>query len=179
MFTKVLTQRIRHLLGNLVQKYQHAQPGGQTSASTTLLRDLYWARPATNNKWEEYFISFHFQKAFGSIDHQWLYKVLNVIKFLFSFIKIIVDLNANAFSSITVNDFITSHLNLARGVRQGDLLSLFLFLLTVEPLVSYINGSPAIQGIKVGNTKIKYAGYANDMTLTLIDNTQFKKHMTT
>ena len=34
--------------------------------------------------------------------------------------------------------------------------------------MSHINGSPAIQGIEIGNTKIKFSSYADDMTLTLI-----------
>ena len=60
IFTKILTQRIRHLMGDLIQKYQYARPGGQISAATTLLRDLYWE--AKNNEWEGYFISLDFQK---------------------------------------------------------------------------------------------------------------------
>ena len=62
IFTKILTQCIRHSLGDLVQKYQYARPGGQTSATTTLLRDLYWE--AKYNDGEGYFISLDFQKAF-------------------------------------------------------------------------------------------------------------------
>ena len=84
------------------------------------------------------------------------------------FIKGIVELNTNAFSLIIVNGFITSPLLLARGMRPGDPLSLFLFLVAVEPLVSYINDSPAIQGIEIGKNQIKYPSYADDMTLTLI-----------
>ena len=44
--------------------------------------------------------------------------------------------------------FVTFPFILARGVRQGDLLGLFLFLIAVKPLVSYINDSPAIHGIE-------------------------------
>ena len=85
------------------------------------------------------------------------------------FIKVIVELNyTNAFSSIIVNGFITRSLLLARGVRQGDPLSLFLFLVAVEPLVSYINDSSEIQGIEMGKNQIKCPSYADDMTLTLI-----------
>ena len=132
IFTKILTQRIRHLMGDLVQKYQYARPGGQISAATTLLRDLYWE--AKNNEWEGYFISLDFQKAFDSVEHNGLYKVLNTMQFPPSFIKIIVELNANVFSSIIVNGFIIRPLLLARGVRQGDFSSLFLFLVAVNHL---------------------------------------------
>ena len=84
------------------------------------------------------------------------------------FIKVIVELNTNAFLSIIVNGFKTRPLLLARGVRQGDPLSLFLSLVAVEPLVSYINDSPEIQGIEMGKNQIKCPSYADDMTLTLI-----------
>ena len=50
-----------------MQKSQYARPGGQTSAATTLLRDLY--QEIKINDWEEYFISLDFQKAFESVDH--------------------------------------------------------------------------------------------------------------
>ena len=166
IFTKILTQRICHLMGDLVQKYQYARPGGRTSATTTLLRDLYWE--AKNNEWEGYFISLDFQKAFDSVEDNGLYKVLNTMQFPPSFIKIIVELKANVFSSLIVNGFITRPLLLLRGVRQGDPLSLFLFLVAVEPLVSYIDDVAAIRGIEIGKNQIKCPSYADDMTFTLI-----------
>ena len=165
-FTKILTQRICHSLGDLVQKYQYARPGGQASTTTTLLRDLHWE--AKYNDWEGYFISLDFQKAFDSVDRNWSYKVLNAMQFPPLFIKEIVELNTNTFSSIIVNGFITRFLLLARGVRQGDPLSLFLFFVAVGPLVSYINDSPAMQEIEIGKNQIKCSSYADDMTLTLI-----------
>ena len=85
------------------------------------------------------------------------------MQFPTSFIKVIVELNTNASSSIIVNGFITCSFILARRVRQRDPLSLFLFLVAVEPLVSYINDSPAIQGI--GKNQIKCPSYADDLTL--------------
>ena len=53
-------------------------------------------------------------------------------------------------------------------MRQGDPFSLFQFLVAVEPLVSYINDFPAIQGIGIGKNQIKSPSYADEMTLTLI-----------
>ena len=131
-----------------------------------MLRDLYWE--AKYSDWEGYFISLDFQKAFDSVDHNWLYKVLNAMQFPLLFIKVIVKRNTNVFSSIIVNGFITRPLLLARGVRQGDPLSLFLFLVAVKSLVSFINDSPEIQGIKMGKNQIKCPSYADDITLTLI-----------
>ena len=74
-----------------------------------------------------------------------------------------------------MNGFITRPLLLAGGVRQGDPLSLFLFLVAMEPLVSYIKYSPAIQGIEIGKNQIKCPSYADDMTLTLIGKHSFQK----
>ena len=97
------------------------------------------------------------------------------MQFPTSFIKIIVELNTNAFLWIMVNDFATIPLILARGVKQGDPISLFLFLVATQPLISYINDSPAVQRRGIGKNQIKYPSYADDMSLTLIDKYSVRK----
>ena len=56
---------------------------------------------------------------------------------------------------------------LSRGVRQGCLLSPYLFIISAEILATVIRASPNIKGIIVKNTEIRLCQYADDTTLTL------------
>ena len=81
-----------------------------------------------------------------------------------NFIQIIKSLNNNVHVKVLVNGFQTK--NIQKGVRQGDPLSLYLFLLAVEPLVATINQN--IEGLGKGRRRnIKCPSYADDLTLTL------------
>ena len=70
---------------------------------------------------------------------------------------------------VLVNGFRTGQVPINKGVRQGDPLSLYLFLLAVEPLVATINNDTRIEGLGKGRKRnVKCPSYADDLTLTLV-----------
>ena len=69
---------------------------------------------------------------------------------------------------VLVNGFQTKNIQIQKGVRQGDPLSLYLFLLAMELLVATINRNQNIEGLGKGHRlNIKCPSYADDLTLTL------------
>ena len=56
---------------------------------------------------------------------------------------------------------------LERGVRQGCLLSPYIFLLCVEILAERIRMNQDIKGISINGNEIKISQYADDTTLIL------------
>ena len=56
---------------------------------------------------------------------------------------------------------------MCRGVRQGCLLSPYLFILSVEVLANAIREKREIRGITVKDKEIKLSQYADDTTLIL------------
>ena len=92
------------------------------------------------------------------------------MNFSAKFIRSINSLNKDANVRVLVNRFQTKQVPINKGVRQGDdQLSLYLFLLTVEPLVSTINNDTKIEGFGKGRKRnFKYSSYADDLTLILI-----------
>ena len=69
------------------------------------------------------------------------------------FIRITQSLNDNANVKVLVNGFQTQNIPIQKGVRQGDPLSLYLFLLAAEPLVATINNNQNIEGLGKGRKR--------------------------
>ena len=70
--------------------------------------------------------------------------------------------------SFIMNNGLTSNFfPLERGVRQGDTLSPYLFLIAVETLAIAIRQNPDIKGIVIGKEETKVLHYADDTTATL------------
>ena len=102
-------------------------------------------------------------KAFDRVDHVWLQKVLracNLGPFFENWIKI---LYTNAESKLLINHKLSDTISIERGVRQGDPLSGFLYLLSIEPLLNCIRADPRMETVIIpGDMGKILAGYADD-----------------
>ena len=75
----------------------------------------------------------------------------------------------NASSAVLNNGYTTGPFSLGRGVRQGDPLSPYLFIIALEILALKIRSDNQIQGLKIGRETVKLSSFADDMTCFLKD----------
>ena len=65
-------------------------------------------------------------------------------------------------AAFQTNGFATAHFDIQRGVRRGDPLSLYLFIIVLETLASTIRSDNDIRGIMVDGQEIKLGLFADD-----------------
>ena len=108
-----------------------------------------------------------FEKAFDSINHDYLFKSLKHSNFNENFIKWIKLFYSNVKSCITNNGFLSPFFSIQRGIRQGCPLSPYLFILCIELLMNQIRNSENISGVTIHGFKLKNACYADDASFIL------------
>ncbi len=108
-----------------------------------------------------------FEKAFDSVSHTFLKKILKNFNFGPSIQKWVQLFYNQASSSVLVNGFLSESFTVQRGCRQGDSLSPYLFLLCAEVLGLMIRNNKNIKGISIDNVEYKLSQYADDTVLFL------------
>lgn len=111
-----------------------------------------------------------FEKCFDSLEWTFLDRTLEYFGFGQNFRKWISILYTRAQSCVINNGFLSNRFEISRGVRQGDPLSPYLFLLAAEILASALKNHPDIKGITIDNTEYLLSQYADDAKITLDDN---------
>ena len=108
-----------------------------------------------------------FEKAFDSLNWNFLLRCLDVFGFGPSLIKWVETFYANISSCVLNNGFCKPYFELQRGVRQGDPLSPYLFIIAGEILATAIRDTcrSDIKGIKLGQNEFKLVQYAGDLTI--------------
>ena len=108
-----------------------------------------------------------FQKAFDSLDWNFLFKTLNFFNFGQSFTKWIDVIYRKPEACVKNNGYLSDFFDISRGVRQGCPVSALLFLLCVEILGIKIRTNNLLQGFHFdhGQNPIKLAQYADDCIL--------------
>ena len=76
------------------------------------------------------------------------------------------------FSRIMLNGYLGNKIFLRCGIRQGDPVSGYLFILAANILANQIKQSQIISGIKISQSdEVRISQYADDTVLFLDDNT--------
>ena len=115
-------------------------------------------------------VAIDFEKSFDSLNFSFLLRVLHAFNFGPSFHSVWVRVLYNKVSSCVMNNGFTSGpFSLSRGVRQGDPLSPYLFILALEILAIKIRNDNNIQGIRIGEKIVKLTLFADDMTCFIKD----------
>ena len=110
-----------------------------------------------------------FRKAFDTLEWNFLFKCLDAFNFGPEFKPWINTFYKNIQSCVINNGLSSEYFNLSRGVRQGDPLSPYLFLLAVETLAIAVRENVEIKGIVIEQQETKLLQYADDTTAVLSD----------
>jgi hypothetical protein len=117
------------------------------------------------------------QKAFDTVNHVYLKKVLSKIG-LQSFNPIFELLYKGIYNNLLLNGEIKDKHFIRNGVKQGDALSCTLFLIAIEPLIRNVQNNPRItpiRSLRLSYEWPKIYGYADDITCVMNNDTESKQ----
>ena len=162
--SKVLSLRVKKVLPNIIHTDQTGYVDGrQIFDSIRSIQDILEITKSQNLPGMMLLIDF--EKAFDSLEWDFLYEALCRFNFGNTFIKWVKLLYTNISSCIMNNGTTTQYFPLTRGARQGDPLSGYLFIIAIECLSQRIRADEEIHGIKIGEYEIKLTQYVDDMTV--------------
>ena len=172
--TKALAARLKAVAPHLIKCSQTGYLQGRSiGQNIRLISDLLHYTKEQNIGGIATFLDF--EKAFDSLEWEFLFKTLETFNFGIGFITWIKVLYSNISSCTLNNGYASDTFAIKRGVRQGCPISGLLFTLAVEILAHAIRENSDIKGIQVFDKEIKLSQYADDTTVFCHDETSLKK----
>ena len=162
--TKALALRLKKVLPSIINDAQTGYMEGRfIGENIRLISDILHFTAQQNLEGIALFIDF--EKAFDSLEWDFLLKTLDTFQFGHDFKTWVKILYTNITSCTINNGYASNWFELHRGVRQGCPLSGLLFVLAVEILSIAIRASRDIKGIQIADREIKLSQYADDTTV--------------
>lgn len=161
--SKALALRLEKVLPNIIHENQCAYVKGRTIFDAVRsINDVMEYTKLQNTP--GLMTTFDFKKAFDSISWQFLFETLRAFNFGNSFVRWVEVLYSDISSCVMNNGFTSDIFQIKRGVRQGDPLSPYLFIIALEVVNIAIRDSREIEGIEVGKSNVKLNVFADDLT---------------
>ena len=158
--SKILTNRMTDVLDTILKSKQLAM-----NANSNILfgvTDIISTIEYINmKKIPSYLVSYDIYKAFDKTNISFVLKVMEKMKFSKKFRFWIESIHKNLSTSFLFNG-LTNSIDILYSIRQGDAISMILFLINIEPLLLRIH--EALRGIKVGVIVQKEEGYVDDIS---------------
>ena len=160
---KLLHQGLKKVLPNLISPQQTAYVENRfIGESGRLIADI----TEVINK-EGFLVTMDIEKAFDSLDHTFVISVLKTFGFGNNFVSWIETLISKQKSCVVNGGNTTQHFHLERGARQGDHISVYIFILALEVLSFLVRNNKDIKGLNIFGHLFLYTAYADDTTFFL------------
>uniref|UniRef100_A0A3Q3ASU9 Reverse transcriptase domain-containing protein n=1 Tax=Kryptolebias marmoratus TaxID=37003 RepID=A0A3Q3ASU9_KRYMA len=165
LLTYIYTNRLKTGLKDVISETQTGFMSKRSIHNNIrLVQDLLEYSDLVEDKGFILFLDFY--KAFDMLEHQFLFKVLQMFGFGPNFCRIIECFYNGTTSSVALPHGTSPRFTINRGVKQGCNISPFLFILAVEVMSIYIKNSK-IPKLKVFNHPIIISQLADDTTIFL------------
>jgi len=167
ILAKVLANRLRSIIGSVISDSQSSFVKGQQILDGILVANEV-VDDARRCKKELLLFKVDFEKPYDSIDWSYLDEVMCKMGFPVLWQKWIKECIGTATASVLVNGSPADEFPMKRGLRQGDPLSPFLFLLAAEGfniLMNSLSDTHHFHGYKVGSpvpTVVSHLQFADD-----------------
>jgi len=174
IITKALAKRMNFILGQSLNPHQTAYLPGRIIHDNLRTIDII-RNYCTQKNINGFLVSLDAKKAFDSVDHRFIEKVLEKFGCKVDFIKIFKLLYHRLESRVLLNGFLTKEFKLGRSVKQGDALSCSLFIMCMEIIINYIEYDMRINRIHINNCHVpKVLAFADDVAILTNDSTSVK-----
>lgn len=168
ILTKILAKRIREVLDEVILTDQLGfMKGRNIGEAIRIIDDMIFH--TSQFDLPGFLLAIDFEKAFDSVSQSFLQKTLLSFGFGPSFRKWVEIMYTNTLSCVMNNGNSTGYFKVERGVRQGDPLSSYLFILCIEIMAHRVRYDNSIKGLCFGDNQVKQVLYADDMTLLVED----------
>lgn len=138
--SRILKLRLNRLMPSLISCNQKcANPKRNIFEATCSIRDRIVE--LQHKKRKALLVSFDMEKAFDRVEPGFLFRTLREMNLNTRFVDFLTKVREMSFSKILINGTLSREVKIERSVRQGDPLSMHLFVLYIEPLVQRIAAS--------------------------------------
>jgi len=173
IIAKVLADRIKKVLSSVIDESQSAFMRGRGILDSVLLANEVVEDLRRGGR-SGLCLKVDFEKAYDSVRWEFLYDMLHRMGFHCRWIKWIRGCLQSATVSVLVNGSPTEEFKPSRGLRQGDPLAPFLFIVVAEGLAGLVREvvkANLLTGLKIGRKELglSFLQFADD-TLFLCEN---------
>ena len=169
--SKLIVSRIRPMLDKLISLAQLAFiPGRWIAENQLLVHEVLHSFKRKKVTWGFLALKIDLQKAYDWVNWKFLQAVLVNFGFYETFIKWIMECVGSVSSSVLINGGKSKHFSPSRGLRQGDPLSPYLFILCQEVLSRIIDkehmaGNLSCVKMNVEGPEVTNVMFADDLML--------------